>query len=151
MEVLETPTGLYVIVQEDATSILGDRMVIAKLEHENDGKELTYYFVAMSGGAKNSRGVAPAYIPKGASGPPQAHGFSGIFDLSGLPRKENGKFALKASHSGSVKRANDRKVAINDKQLIINLQAHSIQGGLISGFRADRGGQVYMYQPNIPV
>ena len=48
-EVLEGPKGnLYAIIQEDSGNQYGERMFLTKLEHENDGEELDYYFLAMS-------------------------------------------------------------------------------------------------------
>jgi hypothetical protein len=142
--------NLYAIIQEDSTNFLGDRMFITKLEHLEDGQELKYYYIAMSGGQFNSRIAANAGVPKGTGKVPQAHEFSGIFDLSGLLYKENGKFYMNSTSTGKMKRDADAKVGINDKQIIINLQAHSMNGGVIEGYRTDRGGQIYMYKPSLP-
>lgn len=122
-EVMEHDGKLYAIIQEDSGSKLGERaMISSALEHEADGEDLTYYFVAMSGGDNNSRMAAGVGIPKGVachdgekfvSG---AHEFSGAFDASGLIRKdESGNFVMKASDIGLVKRQQDRLVPINDK------------------------------------
>jgi len=40
-------------------------------------------------------------------------------------------------------------VAINDKIIALGLQAHGIAGGLIQAFGLDRGGQVYVWKPQI--
>jgi hypothetical protein len=151
-EVLIDDTGsLYAVIQEDSTSVLGDRMFITKLEHLEDSKELKYYFVAMSGGSRNSRMLQRVGIPAGTGSTPQAHEFSGIFDLSGLLYKSNGTFVVQANTptTGKAMRDSEAKVAINDKLILINLQSHSMNAGLISGYRADRGGQIYLYQPKI--
>ena len=51
LEVIAAEEGLFVIIQEDSGNDLGERMFISSVfEHEDDGKELTYYFMAMSGG-----------------------------------------------------------------------------------------------------
>jgi len=104
-------------------SLLGDRMFISSpLEHDDDGVDLSYYFVAMSGGKENSRQMAGVGIPKGTlcfdgeKYKADAHEFSGLFDLSGLLRKDDsGAFVLSASDTGAAKRASDAGVAINDK------------------------------------
>lgn len=148
--VLDNTGSLYAIIQEDASSIYGDRMLIVKLEHAEDGNELKYYFVAMSGGGRNSRTAANVGIPRGTGRVPLPHEFSGVFDISGLVYKERGRFFVSASDTGKKKRDADAKVNINDKLLVIPLQAHSMSGGVIDGFRTDRGGQLYLYKPNIP-
>ena len=122
-EVMEDNGKLYAIIHEDSGSKLGERaMISSALEHEADGEDLTYYFVAMSGGDDNSRMVAGVGIPKGVachdgeSYVSGAHEFSGAFDTSGLIRKdESGSFVMKASDTGLVKRQQDRLVSINDK------------------------------------
>lgn len=51
LEVVAAAEGLFVVLQEDSGNDLGERMFISSvLEHEDDGEELTYYFMAMSGG-----------------------------------------------------------------------------------------------------
>jgi hypothetical protein len=151
LEAFEDNHGnLRVIIQEDSGNIYGERMFITSpLEHDDDGKELTYYFVAMSGGQANARiGVG---IPEGSAGPPNANEFSGAFDMSGLLRKNNnGQFALKASDNGYQKRKNDARVSINDKYIMLGLQAHHMRAGVIDTFNADRGGHWLCYQPDIP-
>lgn len=159
LEVVEDDGELYVIIQEDSGSLLGDRMLISSaLEHEADGSNLTYYFIAMSGGKENTRSVAGVTVPAGVrchdgeKYVTNAHEFSGIFDLSGLLRRdENGEFAVAASDDGSAKRASDAAVPINEKNILIVLQAHDYTCGLIEAFQVDRGGQLYLYQPEIPV
>lgn len=150
---------LYAILQEDSGNKLGERALISSaLEHDADGNDLKYYFIAMSGGDDNTRMKAGVGIPKGVachdgekyvSG---AHEFSGVFDASGLVRKDSsGKFALAASDTGAEKRANDRLVPINEKSIVMVLQAGKWSCGVIGAFATDRGGQWLLYQPNIPV
>ena len=152
-EVLEGPEGkLYAIIQEDAGNDYGERMFLTALEHEWDGKELDYYFLAMSGGDKNTRQLAGVSIPAGTFCQPFAHEFSGVFDLSAFFHKgDDGEYTLKSADTGYWKRKADSMVDINDKQIIANLQAHSQYCGLLESFQLDRGGQIYMIQPNIPM
>ena len=44
----------------------------------------------------------------------------------------------------------ERATPINQKLIGIGLQAHNYYSGVIETFSGDRGGQVYMYQPNLP-
>jgi len=151
-EVLEGTNGqLYAIIQEDSGNDHGERMFITKLEHSRDGSPLTYYFVAMSGGSANTRMVNGVGIPKGSWSNAGGHEFSGVFDLSAFfVKNEDGSFKVKADDTGVAKRAADREVDVNDKHVMVNVQAHSQVGGVFSAFQLDRGGQIYMYKPDIP-
>lgn len=155
MEMVMGPNQtIYLVIQEDSGNVFGERQLITKLEHEADGNELTYYFSGMSGGRENSRTKAFVGIPKGTGSAPSAHEFSGVFDISGLVRRKilrPNEFVLNARDTGAKKRMADALTPINEKLLLLSLQAHSISAGVINGYRADRGGQVYLYQPNIPV
>ena len=122
-EIMENEGKLYAVIQEDSGSKLGERaMITSALEHEADGQDLTYYFIAFSGGSSNSRIAAGVGIPKatachdGEDFKTGAHEFSGAFDASGLIRKDaSGNFVMKASDTGAVKREGDRLTPINDK------------------------------------
>ena len=60
-----------------------------------------------------------------------------------------GSFVCSAG-DGECKRAAEATVPINDKMIVLGLQAHNHRGGLISYFNADRGGQAYAYKPELP-
>lgn len=142
---------LYAIIQEDSGSYYGERMFISSpLEHVADGEELKYYFVAMSGGAGNTRMAAGVGIPKGTSTGAKAHEFSGVFDLSGMLLRKGKGWEIDDDDDGYKKRRADAKVDINDKYIMLALQASNMGGGVIGTFNADRGGQWLCYQPDIP-
>ena len=137
----------YVVIQEDSGNDLGERMFISKLE---PATPLTYYFVAMSGGIYNTRMVGGVGIPAGVNPGANGHEFSGIVDFSGLLATDAwGSFVCSAG-DGKCKRAAEATVPINDKMIVLGLQAHNYWGGLISYFNADRGGQAYAYKPELP-
>ena len=181
-EIIEAQHGqLYAIIQEDSGNNFGERMFITgPLEHLDDGRDLTYYFVAFSGGRLNSRGSVG--IPAGTNGQANSHEFSGVFDLSGLLAMEmvevdphelvaQGRhlpqhhrhiresphdrkyyfvnFLVSADDTGVAKRAADRTVDINDKSIVVVLQAHNLFGGVIADLQLDRGGQWFLYQPRL--
>lgn len=81
-EVIAAKEGLFAVIQEDSGNELGERMFLAKLEH--DGKPIDYYFIAQSGGKYNSRMNGSVGIPAHSSGSGGSHEFSGIIDLSGM-------------------------------------------------------------------
>jgi hypothetical protein len=140
-----------VIIQEDSGNDLGERCFISScLEHDDDGTELTYYLVAVSGGSDNTRMKAGVGIPKTSNSNADAHEFSGVFDLSGLLRKENGKFTVSSSDAGYKKREEEKKVLTNDKYILINVQAHNMNDRIVVHFGADVGGQVMIYRPSLP-
>lgn len=158
LEAFESNGELYLMIQEDSGNDYGERMFITSpLEHSSDAKDLTYYFVAMSGGKYNTRQMAGVSVPAGTAchdgekWKADSHEFSGLFDLSGLLRKdEDGNFAMSADDTGAAKIANNALVDVNDKNILIGLQAGNLACGVIGAFQADRGGQWLMYQPNIP-
>jgi hypothetical protein len=167
LEIIAAADGLYAIIQEDSGSELGERMFISsRWEHNKDGKELTYHFMAMAGGKYNTRMANHVGIPATSNDGGGSHEFSGIIDLSGMLVKEDGrrrrtrmaasskeeksesKFMIKA-HDGAAKRKAELKVPINDKLIVLGLQAHNLDSGVIKALKADRGGQVLIYQPKI--
>ena len=172
LEVIAASDGLYAVIQEDSGNDLGERMFITSaLEHEKDGKELSYYFMAQSGGKYNTRMAEGVGIPATANGGGGSHEFSGVIDLSGMLAKNSGR-RLKGSkkkkkkgtkapkgtktdswminaHDGQAKREVEHMVPINDKLIALGLQAHNFNSGVIEAFKADRGGQVLVYQPDI--
>jgi hypothetical protein len=140
-----------VMIQEDSGNDLGERCLISScLEHDEDGQELTYYFVAFSGGIENTRIVNGVGIPKTSNEAVGSHEFSGVFDLSGLLRMENGEFTFSASDPGYIKRQEEKKVNINEKDIMINVQASNMNDRIMVEFGADTGGQVMIYKPLLP-
>lgn len=149
LEVMDTPNGLWVIFQEDSGNKYGERMFISKLEL--DGNPLTYYLIAIAGGELNTRTAARVGIPRTSAGAPYANEFSGVSDLSGwMYKNEDGDFTVSADDDGYVRHDYERLVDINDKHVVINLQSHNLNSGINFAMQTDRGGQIYMYQPNIP-
>ena len=58
---------------------------------------------------------------------------------------------VSADESDAVSLVRGSRIAqINDKMIVLSLQAHNHRGGLISYFNADRGGQAYAYKPELP-
>lgn len=133
-----------VILQEDSGNDLGERCFISScLEHMHDGEELTYYLVAVSGGGENTRMKHKVGIPRGSNKEASSHEFSGIFDLSGLLTKDHeGEFILKAKDPGYKKREQEKTVEINDKYIMINVQAGNMNDRIVLEFGSDSGGQV---------
>jgi hypothetical protein len=160
-ELINSSNGLHAIIQEDSGNDLGERMFITKLEHIDDGMELTYMFMAQSGGNLNTRMASGVGVPAGTNDGGDTHEFSGIIDLSGMlskvTKKVKGKGSKPSTESvfriksgdGFAKRMAEGMVPINDKLIAIGLQAHNLDAGAIKAFKADRGGQVLLYKPSL--
>lgn len=80
-----------------------------------------------------------------------AHEFSGVIDFSGMLAKgADGNF-LATAGVGATTNAIERTLPINNKTFALGLQAHQLTAGIVRSMSGDRGGQLYMYQPNIPM
>ena len=179
LEVISAAEGLYAVIQEDSGNEIGERMFITStLEHEMDGKELTYYFMAQSGGKYNTRMNELVGIPATSNDGGGSHEFSGVIDLSGMLAKKDRRRTRKtksvktpkapknptpaptpapepesdfmiSAHDGAAKRMAEHMIPINEKLIVLGLQAHNLDSGVVKAFKADRGGQVLLYQPKI--
>ena len=69
--------------------------------------------------------------------------------MTKAPKDPNTSDFLIDAHDGAGKRAAELMVPINDKLIALGLQAHNLWTGHVDAFKADRGGQVLLYQPNI--
>jgi len=74
-------------------------------------------------------------IPAGTNTGADAHEFSGIFNVSGLLRQQsNGDFALKSREAGFETKKEAARVDLEEKYIILGLQAQNMAGGIISAF-----------------
>lgn len=101
LELINSAEGLYAIIQEDSGNNLGERMFITKLEHDDDGTELDYMFMAQSGGRYNSRMSNGVGIPAGTNGYRGSHEFSGVVDMSGMLKRNIGQASKKKGGKGN--------------------------------------------------
>lgn len=136
----------YIVIHEDSGNDFGERKFLAKV-----GAPMEYYFVAMSGGSKNSRSLAMVSAVEGVMKSPASHEFSGATDLSALLAKNtDGTFKLSPGDVTGASRSIEAEVPINEKSLAITLQAHSNWGGWTTSFSPDAAGQVLLYRPALP-
>lgn len=138
----------YVVIQEDSGNDFGERTFLSKVEV---GVPQTYYFIAMAGGDDNTRIKAMNSVPAGSAGSPNTHEFSGVIDLSGMLAMDASGAFLATAGDGYSRRQAEAAVPINEKIIAFGLQAHSINKGVISALRGDRGGQVYAFKPSADV
>ena len=137
----------YVIIQEDSGNDYGERTFIAEL---TIGTPLTYYLIALSGGDKSTRTSNGVGVPATASGSPNTHEFSGVIDLSGMLAKDSTGAYVATAGDGKSRLDANKDVWINDKYIAMGLQAHDHWGGVIAAYKGDRGGAIYVYQPDLP-
>jgi len=150
-EILGVDGKRYAIIQEDSGNRYGERTFITELHHDGP---LDYYFIAQSGGDLNTRMAAGVGIPAGTNEPERygrsGHEFSGVCDLSGyLTKDDDGEFVLQHGDHGYTMIAEKAKVDINDKNIVVNLQAHNMFAGPFDFFDSDRGGQWLIYKPDV--
>merc|ERR1712137_293264 len=132
----------YIVIHEDSGNDFGEQKFLAKV-----GVPMKYYYVAMSGGPKNSRQLAMVSGVEGVMKAPASHEFSGATDLSGmLARNSDGSFKLAAGDETGARRSLEAEVAINEKSIVVSLQAHSNWGGWTSSLSPDAAGQILLYQ-----
>lgn len=64
------------------------------------------------------------------------------------PNGDDSGFTIIA-HDGAAKHMAEFEVPINDELITLGLQAHNLDSGIVKALKADRGGKVLVYQPNI--
>eukprot|EP00429_Kryptoperidinium_foliaceum_P046422 CAMPEP_0176105052 /NCGR_PEP_ID=MMETSP0120_2-20121206/52715_1 /TAXON_ID=160619 /ORGANISM="Kryptoperidinium foliaceum, Strain CCMP 1326" /LENGTH=759 /DNA_ID=CAMNT_0017439163 /DNA_START=525 /DNA_END=2802 /DNA_ORIENTATION=+ len=127
----------YVVIHEDSGNDFGERKFLTPMK---------YYFVAMSGGTKNSRSLAKVSGVAGVMKSPNSHEFSGATDLSGLlARDASGAFRLAAGPQNGMGRKLAMEVPVGNKDIVVSLQAHSNWGGWTESFHSDAVGQLYIH------
>lgn len=139
--------GEYIMIQEDGGNRFGERTFIAKLDRSLPN--LQYHFICQAGGASNTRTAGGVGIPAGTWRRATSSEFSGITDLTGLLKKgANGEYLVHAN-TPYKRVAAEMAFPMNEHLISFGLQQHSINAGIVYELHADRGGQIYMYQPNI--
>jgi hypothetical protein len=148
-DLIEAVEGSFGIIFEDGKNIFGERSFIVNLD-KAEGVDLSYKFMAQSGGNNNTRAVKGVSVPRNTWTKATGHEFSGTIDLSGMLVKDtNGDFVLTPGASGEAKRTAEKTVSIDDKLIVAGLQAHTYSNGVIEAFGADRGGQWLLYRPSL--
>merc|ERR1711953_1400533 len=121
VEWIAAKDGDYISIQEDGGNDFGERKFLAKV-----GVPMEYYFVAMSGGEKNSRILAGVSGVAGSFEKAAGHELSGSTDLSGMLAKDAlGNFLLNVNDVTGARRKLDAEAAIDEKIISVSLQAHS--------------------------
>ena len=56
---------------------------------------------------------------------------------------------MNSRHPGFKRIMEEKKVHINDKNIVLVVQAHNLFAGQFDFFNTDRGGQWMLYQPDV--
>ncbi|MEL6587687.1 MAG: hypothetical protein AAFQ50_13670 [Pseudomonadota bacterium] len=141
------------LADEDSGNAFGERKYALVLDPETmtlveEGKG---YFLSMAGGDESPRAKAGATALAGAIDKPRTSEFSGSWDLTAmLAKKGDGSFYTMEELAGTGEAAINATIPINEHILMGVVQHRTKSGGQVADVEADRGGQVFMYQLNLP-
>ncbi|MEM7522046.1 MAG: calcium-binding protein, partial [Pseudomonadota bacterium] len=141
------------IADEDSGNAFGERKYALVLNP--DDLQLVEpgrgYFLAMAGGDESPRAKAGATALAGAIDKPRTSEFSGTWNLTAmLATKDDGSFYSMGELAGTGEAEINATVPINEHKLLAVVQHRTKSGGQVADVNADRGGQVFMFQLNLP-
>ncbi len=141
------------IVNEDSGNSFGERAYALVLDPET--MELAEpgrgYFLAMAGGDESPRALAGAAALPGAIDKARTSEFSGSWNITALlARKDDGSFHTMEELAGSGEQEVNMSLPIASQVLMGVVQHRTDSGGQVAEVEADRGGQVFMFDLNLP-
>ena len=151
---VKTADADVLIVDEDSGNDLGERKFALMLDPETVdltevGKE--GYFLAMAGGGENPRAAAKTAGYPGTFAKPYSSEFSGTWNISALiARKSNGSFYSKAGLVGTGQQEINGSLSLSQTTLLGLVQHISESGGAVEANKSDRGGQVFIFNLELP-
>lgn len=141
------------IVDEDSGNAFGERKYALVLDPSTmqlaePGKG---YFMAMAGGTESPRAQAGATALAGAIDRPRTSEFSGSWTLTALlAQKDDGSFYSMDEIAGTGRQEIIGSIPMNEQLLMGVVQHRTKSGGQVMSVEADRGGQIFMFQLNLP-
>ena len=151
---VKTADADVLIVDEDSGNDLGERKFALMLDPETMdltevGKEV--YFLAMADGGENPRAAAKAAGYPGTFAKLYSSEFSGTWNISALiARKSNGSFYSKAGLVGTGQQEINGSLSLSQTALLGLVQHISESGGALEANKSDRGGQVFIFNLELP-
>ena len=141
------------IVNEDSGNDFGERAYALVLDP--DTMQLAEpgrgYFLAMAGGEESPRAQAGAAALAGSMLEPKTSEFSGSWPLTALlARKEDGSFYTAEEIAGTGQQEIIGSLPINDQLMMGVVQHRTDSGGQVEQVQADHGGQIFMFDLNLP-
>ncbi|MEO1551723.1 MAG: calcium-binding protein, partial [Pseudomonadota bacterium] len=141
------------VIDEDSGNDLGERKMAVVIDTDTmkPTEMAKGYFLAMAGGGASPRAAAGATALAGAIDKPRTSEFSGTWSLTGLlAKKADGSFYTMDELAGTGLQEVAGSVPINEQMLMGVVQHRTASGGQVSDVQADRGGQIFMFQLNLP-
>jgi len=150
---VKTVDADVLIVDEDSGNDLGERKFALMLDPET--MDLTEagkgYFLAMAGGGESPRAAAKAAAYPGTFAKPYSSEFSGTWNISALvARKSNGSFYSKAELAGTGQQEVNGSLSLSQTTLLGVVQHRSESGGAVEANKSDRGGQIFIFNLELP-
>ncbi|MEL6573746.1 MAG: calcium-binding protein [Pseudomonadota bacterium] len=150
---IQAADGDALIIDEDSGNDLGERKmaVVMNTDTMKPNEMAKGYFLAMAGGGMSPRAEAGATALAGAIDQPRTSEFSGTWSLTALlATKEDGSFYTMDELSGTGIQDIAGTYSMNDQMLMGVVQHRTASGGQVADVKADRGGQIFMFQLNLP-
>lgn len=141
------------IVDEDSGNQLGERKFALVIDPETMDlvEEGTGYFLAMAGGSLNPRALSGVSAYGGTFSNATSSEFSGTWSISALlARKQDGSFYSMAELAGTGQQSVSSSLPLADQTLIGVVQHAGESGGAVAQMEADRGGQVFIFDLDLP-
>lgn len=141
------------IIDEDSGNDYGERKYALVLNPDTLelAEDNTGYFLAMAGGSKNPRALNGVAAYPGTHSRATSAEFSGSWNVTGMvARKPDGNFWSPEELAGTGMQAVASQIPLSEQTLIGVVQHRSESGGPTFKFRADAGGQVFMFNICLP-
>jgi hypothetical protein len=145
--------GDVLIVNEDSGNVLGERAYTLVLDPETMqlAEPGRGYFLAMAGGDESPRAKAGAAALAGAMKEPRTSEFSGSWPLTHLlSRKEDGSFYTMEELAGTGTQEVIGSFPLNEQIMQMVVQHRTDSGGQVAEVMADNGGQIFMFDLQLP-
>jgi hypothetical protein len=151
---IKTADADVLILDEDSGNDLGERRMALvlnpdtlELAQSNSG-----YFLAMAGGASNPRAANGISAYGGTFSRATSTEFSGSWNITALvTRKEDGSFYTMDEIAGTGEQAINMATSLADTVLIGVVQHRGESGGAVSMGKADYGGQIFIFNLDLPL
>ncbi len=151
---IKTSDGDYLIVDEDSGNDYGERKYVLSIDGETlqlkeEGKG---YFLASAGGFLNPRAIAEvAAIPETFTRATSSE-FSGTWNVSHLvATKKDGSFYTQEEIAGTGAQEIISSLPLAEQTFIGVVQHRGESSGIIADRKADQGGQIFMFNIELPV
>ena len=151
---IKTADADVLVLDEDSGNQYGERKYALPLNPET--LELaqagTGYFLAMAGGSENPRFLNEVSSYGGTFSEATSSEFSGSWNVTALvTRKEDGSFYTVDELAGTGEQEVNSSVPLAETVMIGVVQQSGESGGAVAETNADQGGQIFMFNFNLPV